>query len=675
MCVESAEFDFSHNYITVFYGSNGSGKSTIFEAIALCWTERRRGDSFKDFIKHGADSAEIHLTATVRGEPIRFDIEIKDKKGSTPFQRKITYKGGEYNNSECTALLNSFDIDYLQHIMFSMQGENNITDLKPGERTKLLKRIFNFEFESQLQQLDKLIEQEEQNLLTLRTRQDVMSHLKFEYEEEEKPLSAAERKKIETRIAAIDETVRAQEQNQLLEAETSRRVESLRNQCAAAQSRKHTLDLDIEDLSSSKIRLEGDQKRHNQALANLSDPTTIEADIQAKLSAIETLTQLVTQSRTLLKEKEQSLNTQQSTILELRNHIEAHREGRCPKCGQTTQPDSVPALEAKLQAVTAEREALSLSKTQIEATERNAERDIARYNAEIPALREKIKSTAEMKVQYENILKTVVESIRQTEITLQSRKSTVREVEVQIKELEQQISEISPKLTRKISLENLKAEKESWLRQLQEDHATIARNEVIRRKNEEMRKKEEDNKHQLAELNRQQNAIILSTNNYREAKHILEVDLPNFIIVKACSKLERHINHFISEVKPGMVVRLFQARSGVEFYYSPTGEVANSDDWTSTKMASGFERELLSTAWRVALARAYNLSALMLDEVDSAANTFSSEKMFREVANLVGFEQLFIVSHKPEVVDTLLQENDRVTAYYVSEGTFTRQEY
>jgi len=65
----------------------------------------------------------------------------------------------------------------------------------------------------------------------------------------------------------------------------------------------------------------------------------------------------------------------------------------------------------------------------------------------------------------------------------------------------------------------------------------------------------------------------------------------------------------------------------------------------------------------------------MLDEVDSAANTFSSEKMFREIANLTGFEQLFIVSHKPEVVDILLQENERVTAYFVQDGIFTRQEY
>jgi hypothetical protein len=258
---------------------------------------------------------------------------------------------------------------------------------------------------------------------------------------------------------------------------------------------------------------------------------------------------------------------------------------------------------------------------------------------------------------------------------LNTRQHSLEDVNKQITEFNGQINEILPQLTRSIPVDTLRSEKRELEAKLQLDNTTHTQNDVVRRKNAETKVKEEENKKQLAELNKQQNDLLAGINNYKDAKRILEVELPNYIIVKACSKLENHINHFISEVKPGMVVRLFQTRSGVEFFYSPTGEVADPESWTSTKMASGFERELLSVAWRVALARAYSLDALMLDEVDSAANMLSSEKMFREIANLVGFEQLFIVSHKPEVVDILLQENDRVTAYYASEGTFTRQEY
>lgn len=124
-----------------------------------------------------------------------------------------------------------------------------------------------------------------------------------------------------------------------------------------------------------------------------------------------------------------------------------------------------------------------------------------------------------------------------------------------------------------------------------------------------------------------------------------------------------------------MVVRLLQSRSGVEFFYSPRGMPAPGEEWTSTKMASGFEKELLAAAWRVALAQAYNLSILLLDEIDSAANPASSEKMYRELANLTGFQQLIIITHKPEVVEILQQENSRTTAYLVTNGTFTKQEY
>lgn len=92
-------------------------------------------------------------------------------------------------------------------------------------------------------------------------------------------------------------------------------------------------------------------------------------------------------------------------------------------------------------------------------------------------------------------------------------------------------------------------------------------------------------------------------------------------------------------------------------------------------MASGFERELLSAAWRVALAKAYSLDILMLDEIDSAASVQASEKMFREIAALEGFEQLIVISHKPEVVDIVKSETDRVASYLVEDGTFTLQNY
>lgn len=675
MCIEHAEFDFSNNYITVFYGPNGSGKSSIFEAIALCWTERRRGDSYKDFIMHGSDSATVVLTAAIHGEPIRFDIEILDKRGLAPFQRTITYKGQKYTNSECTALLASFDIDYLQHIMFSMQGENNITDLRPAERTRLLKRIFNFEFEAQLSQIDKFIEQEEQNMLILKTRYDVLSHSKFDYEAEASVLPAHEVHKAKTRIDEIDNQLRVAEQRALLQEETIKRLESIRTALTSAQTRKAAIDEDVKTLSSTISRLQGDKSRYATAITALADPDTLRKEIEEKKQSIQSLTNLVEQNKALLNEKASTLQTWQRDTIELRTHISAHKQGKCPQCGQDTHPESVPELETRLVTITKKFDELSAQKVQLEVDTRVAERNIIQFQTDIPNLEEKIVQSGAMKTQYQTILKTVEENITQTQSTLNTRQHSLEEVNKQITEFNGQVNEILPQLTRSIPVDALRAEKGELEAKLQADNTTHTQNDVVKRKNAETKIREEENKKQLAELNKQQNDLLAVINNYRDAKRILEVDLPNYIIVKACSKLEKHINHFISEVKPGMVVRLFQTRSGVEFFYSPTGEVADPEDWTSTKMASGFERELLSAAWRVALARAYSLDALMLDEVDSAANTFSSEKMFREIANLVGFEQLFIVSHKPEVVDILLQENDRVTAYYASEGTFTRQEY
>jgi len=672
MCIKDAAFDFTKNYITIFHGPNGVGKSSVFEAVALCWTERRRGDSYKDFIMHGYDTAKIQLAATIRGEPILFDVEIIDRKGLAPFQRKITYKKQEYTNSECTTLLASFDIDFLQHIMFSMQGDNNITDLKPAERTKLLKKIFSFEFESQIAQLDALIEQENQNLIDLKARQDVYSRNSFDYEKEEDTLTAVEVTNTQKRLAEIDGRIKEIEKEQAQQAGVLQQVTALRAQHTTTINRKHAAEVAIEELTSSKNRLIRDIATHEQSLNALPDPANVEAEIEEKTKAIETLSVLVSTNKTLIREKETLLNTQRSSILELKNHIEAHRKGRCPQCGQDTQPNSVPSLEAKLHSISEDYTSLISQKETLESAEKAAEKNIVTYQAEIPNLRERIASTAITKTQFEKILKTLEEGIARADKSILSEQQVILDLTNQLAILEQQIETLTPKIANAVDTSSLLREKTELSNTLAKNLAAITRNEVIRQKNSKTKIKEQENQKVLAELNQQQNTIVSSITNYRDAKRILEVDLPNYIIVKACSKLEKHVNSFISSIKPGMIVRLFQARSGVEFYYSPTGPVANPGDWTSTKMASGFERELLSAAWRVALARAYKLTTLMLDEIDSAASSGASERVFKEIANLQGFKQLFIITHKSEVVDIISQENDHTLAYAVYDGIFSR---
>lgn len=71
MNIASADLRFQKG-INVLAGKNGQGKSAVLEAIAFCLTGRRRGDSWKDYIKSKETSFYIELNIIHNGENIQF---------------------------------------------------------------------------------------------------------------------------------------------------------------------------------------------------------------------------------------------------------------------------------------------------------------------------------------------------------------------------------------------------------------------------------------------------------------------------------------------------------------------------------------------------------------------------------------------------------------------------
>ena len=147
--------------------------------------------------------------------------------------------------------------------------------------------------------------------------------------------------------------------------------------------------------------------------------------------------------------------------------------------------------------------------------------------------------------------------------------------------------------------------------------------------------------------------------------------MPNYLIVKTCARLEQEMNNFIHVVFPTMNISLFQGRRGVEFYYSKTEKTDDKRKLISAKMASGFERSILSISFKIALCKAYNLSLSILDEIDAFASDGNSEKIYSSLLENDIFNQLFIITHKPNTLETMRDYFDDLTVYHVEKGVFT----
>lgn len=676
MNIESADLDFSSSYLNIFTGPNGAGKSSIIEAIAICFTERRRGDSFKDFIKHGNTTATIHLEAIYDHNPVVFDAEIVNKSGWAPFKRTIKYKGITYKNSECTPLLESFGLDYLQHIMFSLQGENNVVDLKPSERTKVLKRIFDFELKPQIDIIETRMAQDEQALLVAQTQFDTLSSREFIPQEERDELSPVQIKRYEMGIEEVERKLRDVEQRAFQASTVQKDIDNVGSRIHLLQEQISSSRQNSSKLAADITTLQSDIASYTDSLQALESDADIQAQIDEKTSTISSLNSLIDQNERLIMEKQEAIDSVYPRLVELTTHIEAHKKGTCPSCGQETQPESVPEMEADKESLANRRAALQTEQATLQQAREESRKTLARLENEIANHKQTLVSNKRTREQYEQFLSRMrndidshtqrIADLRNNIVSLEATLSNAQREREDLIESQQQVE---------VDVDQLYTDRTRLRKILDDNNVVKALNVSIRQQNTQLEREREQLDIQLQELIALQNTLTANLTHYRDAKRILSVDLPNYIIVKACSKLEKHINSFIANVKPGMIVRLLQSKRGVDFFYSPKGEDTDVDEWMSTKMASGFERELLSAAWRVALAKAYSLDILMLDEIDSAASVQASEKMFQEIATLEGFEQLFIISHKPELVEIVQAETDRVSSYLVQDGTFTLQAY
>lgn len=126
-----------------------------------------------------------------------------------------------------------------------------------------------------------------------------------------------------------------------------------------------------------------------------------------------------------------------------------------------------------------------------------------------------------------------------------------------------------------------------------------------------------------------------------ESQKVINKDFSSYIIDTRTRYLNKKMNEFFQRAYNGKyAVKFEQDRKGIGFYYSQDG-----DDWHSTITLSGFERQLFSIAFRLALTTLQSAKILILDEVDSDASPEKSLALYENLFNESKIDQFFIISH------------------------------
>ena len=90
-------------------------------------------------------------------------------------------------------------------------------------------------------------------------------------------------------------------------------------------------------------------------------------------------------------------------------------------------------------------------------------------------------------------------------------------------------------------------------------------------------------------------------------------------------------------------------------------------------MSSGFERSVLDLSFKVSLAQSFGLDLFIGDEVDGACGDDYAVELIKEVLNKENFKQIFIISHKPVLVERISEIFEDCNIYETNSGTFKKR--
>lgn len=654
MCCTDVSLDFSNKKTIVLEGDNGNGKSALLDSIAVCLAEHRRADKYSEYVQFGYDFAKIHLEAEINNEPIIFDVTLY-VKGGTPFTRVVNYKGKSYQNTEVSKLLKELDLPFYSQIVFSMQGQDDIATMTPVVRASYLQRLLQFNFDSALSTIKNKLSEIETNKMYNKT--------KIEFNENEiKNKSFGEK----TQLPYDIDTFKSK-QNLLINYENQlKEKDDIYKLLSNIQCKISDINISLQDLKNKKENNETSKallSSYNDKL--LSETIKLKSLVKPELKEFEKIKEIknvIKDKKELYSNNEKLLWNLNSEIKVLREREKLYKKGKCPNCGQDTTFIQKENITEKIDEKTKQIEKLKKENDTINFTIDDLENKV--YDLEI----QKSENTQELNDYKSNV------------IIIQSKIDNLRKMinSIQIKEFVDNSQEL---LKEKITLSNeeknlkdklnflvdLEKEKLSLKKDIDFFTEIITRNEWIDSNNKKVQEEIDILKNQIDIINKLLIDQEKQYEHYKEAKKILDNDLPNYLIIKTCSRLESEMNDFIKIVFPTMSVSLFQNKKGVEFYYSKD----STDKLITAKMASGFEKSILSIAFKVALCKAYNLSLAILDEIDAFASDNNSEKTYTTLIENNIFNQLFITTHKPSTREILKDYFDDITFYHVERGKFT----
>lgn len=653
-------FNFADD-LAIVIGGNGTGKSSILEALALSFQVKDRGSSVQRYIRHGKTSATVKLTCNWLGKDLVIESTFATA-GARRIHRVVTYDGNTYEDTRANNYLLEFFDNRSLVVAFALQGNEKFLTTSRTTNLKNLINLLQLDFSKELVYTKGQVntfEKEKTEVLNEINRQQGAYEVLIKNKEQTDSRLVELKKQLELVENGVPVDINNLD-TQLFE---------LKNNLQEILKAKQSSDNLLLNLNAAKSQLQTN-KNNLQNVDNQLSNLPVDADIQDTKEIEDLISKLnqeildlqntisqIGQASTEVNNNLTVLRTKQSFELKRKQQL---ADGICPTCLQKVEKAASLELDQKIQQIATDMETLEKTLQEKDQAKLDAEKqlnevkqqgatadkqlnEIQRKNAEVEhsrALKETLLGSKKSLEQLISSSQTTVDDLqKQYSESVVDRSQEISEYQNKINEIESQKTNALNLSQQKISVKNGISECEQLLNRLKNDI--------------EITKQNIDAK--TASLETIQKDIEKWTKAQETFTLLPKIHLKTFIddIKVVCSSIAAEFGY--------KGIDILSDEKGIDFILQdwPLEDVTEAN--TEYEMCSAFERNLINLSLVYALSRMFRVPFVCIDELDSSADIENTAKLGELVKLILQYTPVVTVSHDSSLVDSLLQSNYKVS--------------
>ena len=725
--VSNATLEFSK--INILSGKNYSGKSSIISALIYLFTNYLE-EKIQHYVKWDANG--FSLSSSIMDSKNEYDYNIKYSKNT---EKLLTINGvDKFINSEASKkFAQIIDPNLAFYSSVSMQGQStNVIFDSPTSRGNILKEILGLDKLVTMSELMKSdISSREVREQVVKGELNILENSKYQY------LSIPEIENIEDIISQFEIMKSLKKEYDIKQAEyqlyldklvSFKRVKDkiifLENQCDSSKSEIENLktkllpniDFDIDRLLTINnliSSLNKEKYSYDLQVSNIRKFEEKRDYVIKQIKEKEVLNESLVLSRIRkpsvdeqsLYRKVEDLKSNQAELNILLKNKTLFASGKCPTCSQLYHGDMTKLEEdikfrqeeiktinsdiTDIQNVLKEYNQLFENQKIIMSKKETLAKEVQNFNSELGNIELQIVTLnssltfnekefddkiSSLEKEAQDLTTKQLEANRikkSNEFTEESIKKLTNLIQVNIQTIESLRNESEPILVIQPQIYDVELY-ESLQRKINIHETNIANREKAISHNEIIKKKEEEDKLLLSELKVELDDLYTNIQILKFSKNILDKDLSPFLLETGVIDIVTIMNHVFTKIHPDYEISIKQEKKNLEFFYNyldSKGERLSHP----VLMASGFERQIISLCFKLALTILSGSRILFLDETDSDASEENSIIFYDRLLETNVLDQVFIVSHKPETVNHLINSFN-ARCFYLENGQITKVE-